>query len=145
MRISAGRLRIAKDRFQDGRRLLASGAIAKADLGQIGEEFQARRLALSERRRQALRLRSVLATQTTRLAVHRNLKRALIQEQMHSLAMEDSRLRNEGAAQVLAPRGIIASARAQVGDGVQPDQPLLNKLLGRQAAQSRWTAWTSPC
>ena len=138
MRISAGRLRTAKDRFQDGRRLLASGTIAKADLGQIEEEFQARRLALSERRRQALRLRSVLATQTTRLAVHRNLKQALIQEQMHSLAMEDSRLRNEGAAQVLAPRGgIIASARAQVGDGVQPGQPLLNKLLGRQAMQSR--------
>lgn len=141
IRISAGRLQIAKQRFQDGRRLLAAGAISNADMAQIEEELQARRLALSERHRKAQRLGSVLQTQATRLArleLNRNLKRAVIEEQLHALAMEDSRLRNEGAAQILAPRrGVVASVRVQVGDGVRPGQPLLDIVPEDQALRAR--------
>ncbi len=141
IQISAGRMQIARQRFRDGLKLLATGAITKTDLAQLEEELQARRLALSERRRQAQRLRSVLQSQATRLAqlaANRDLKQAVIAEQLHTLAMEESRLRNEGAAQVLAPRGgVVASVRVRVGDGVRPGQSLLDIVPADQALRAR--------
>ena len=128
--LSQARARIAQKRYEDGRRLVASGALPKAELVQLQEEVQARLLSLSERRGKAERLRTGMAANEARLeglAVVRDLKQASIQEQLHALAMEESRLRSEGAARLLAPRsGKIASVRVRVGDGVRPGQVLLD-------------------
>ena len=52
--------------------------------------------------------------------------------------MDEHRLRSEGAAKVLAPkRGIVASVRVDVGDGVHPGKTLLDILPEDSAVTAR--------
>ena len=135
------RVRTARQRYLDGVRLSDSGALAPAEILRLEDEMQSRLLALSERRRTADRLRASLAANAARMAqlgIARDLNTAAIREQTHALAMEESRIRGEGAHRVLAPRdGTVASVRVDAGDGVKPGQALLDivpqgsVLLGR--------------
>lgn len=130
IQLAEARMRIARQRFGDAGHLVSSGALTRTDAMRLEEELQARLLSLSERRRAADRLRSVLANNVTRLAglaVDRDLSQAAIREQSHALAMEASRIRGEGTHRVLAPRsGQVASVRVEIGDGIRPGQTLLD-------------------
>ena len=120
----------ARQRYLDGLRLADSGALAQAETVRLEEEVQSRRLALSERRRTADRLRAAVAANAARFArleIERDLNAAAVRERAHALAMEESRIRGEGAHRVLAPRdGTVVSVRVDAGDGVRPGQALLD-------------------
>ena len=135
------RARIARQRYLDGLRLADSGALAQAETGRLEDEMQSRLLLLSERCRAADRLRASLAANSVRLAqleINRDLNTAAIREQTHALAMEESRIRGEGAHRVLAPRdGMVVSVRVDAGDGVQPGQALLDIVPRGSVLQGR--------
>ncbi len=130
IRLSKANVEIAQKRRQDGQQLVSSGYLSLADLTTLEEELRMRLLSLSQRQGEAEQLQAHLATNEMRwekLAVERDLKQALIQEQLHALAMDESRLRNEGAFRYLAPRnGAVASVRVRAGDSVQPGTVLLD-------------------
>ena len=148
------RARTARQRYLDGVRLADSGALAPAETLRLEDEMQSRLLALSERRRTADRLRTSLAANAARLAqlgISRDLNTAAVREQAHALAMEESRIRGEGAHRVLATRdGTVASVRVEAGDGVQPGQALLDivptgsVLLGRLFVPSAAMGFVEP-
>ena len=148
------RARTARRRYLDGVRLADSGALAQAETLRLEDEMRSRLLALSERRRAADRLRTSLAANAARLArlgISRDLDAAAIREQAHALAMEESRIRGEGAHRVLATRdGTVASVRVEAGDGVQPGQALLDivpagsVLLGRLFVPSAAMGFVEP-
>ena len=135
------RARIARQRYLDGLRLAGSGAVARDETIRLEDDMQARLLVLSERRRAADRLRESLAANAARLAklrINRDLNTAAIREQTHALAMEESRIRGEGAHRVLAPRdGTVVSVRVDAGDGVQPGQALLDIVPPGSVLQGR--------
>jgi len=135
------RTRIARRRYLDGLRLADSGALARAETIRLEDDMQARLLVLSERRRAADRLRESLAANATRLVqlrINRDLNTAAIRDQIHALAMEESRIRGEGAHRVLAPRdGTVVSVRVDAGDGVQPGQALLDIVPAGSVLQGR--------
>ena len=135
------RARIARQRYLDGLRLADSGALARDETIRLEDDMQARLLVLSERRRAADRLRESLAANTARLVqlqINRDLDTAAIRDQIHALAMEESRIRGEGAQRVLAPRdGTVVSVRVDVGDGVQPGQALLDIVPAGSVLQGR--------
>ena len=139
--LSEAQVQIAQQRYRNGRRLLSSGALPQAGLVELEEEEQARRLSLSERRREAGRLRASLATndaRVERLTLERNLKQAAIQEQLHALAMESSRIRGEDSSRLLAPRdGLVATVRVRPGDSVRPGDILLDILPADSVLQAR--------
>ena len=130
MELAEVRAATARQRHLDGLRLADSGALAQAETVRLEEEVQARRLALSERRRTADRLRAAVAANAARFArleIERDLNAAAVRERAHALAMEESRIRGEGAHRVLAPRdGTVVSVRVDAGDGVRPGQALLD-------------------
>ena len=131
----------AQQRYLDGLHLADSGALAQAETVRLEEEIQSRQLALSERRRTAGRLRASVAASAGRFAqleINRDIKTATIREQAHALAMEESRIRGEGAHRVLAPRdGTVVSVRVDAGDGVQPGQALLDIVPPGSVLQGR--------
>ena len=135
------RARIARQRYQDSLRLAHSGALAHTETVRLEDEMQSRLLMLSERRRAADRLRASLAATSARLAhleINRDLNTAAIREQTHALAMDESRIRGEGAHRVLAPRdGKVVSVRVDAGDGVQPGQALLDIVPRDSVLQGR--------
>ena len=135
------RARIARRRYLDGLRLADSGALARDETIRLEDDMQARLLVLSERRRTADRLRESLAANAARLVqlrIKRDLNTAAIREQIHALAMEESRIRGEGAHRVLAPRdGTVVSVRVDAGDGVQPGQALLDIVPAGSVLQGR--------
>ena len=74
----------------------------------------------------------------TQLEINRDLNTAVIREQAHALAMEESRILGEGAQRVLAPRdGMVVSVRVDAGDGVQPGQALLDIVPPGSVLQGR--------
>ena len=131
----------AQQRYLDGLRLADSGALAQAEIVRLEEEIQSRQLVLSERRRTADRLRASVAASAARFAqleINRDLNTTTIREQAHALAMEESRIRGEGALRVLAPRdGTVVSVRVDAGDGVQPGQALLDIVPPGSVLQGR--------
>ena len=135
------RARIARQRYLDGVRLADSGALAPADTIRLEDDMQSRLLVLSERRRAVDRLRASLAAHAARVArleIDRDLNAATIREQDHALAMEESRIRGEGARRLLAPRdGMVVSVRVDAGDGVQPGQALLDIVSRGSVLQGR--------
>ena len=135
------RARIARQRYLDGVRLADSGALAPAETIRLEDEMRSRLLVLSERRRAADRLRASIAANAARLArlgINRDLNTTAIREQAHALAMEESRIRGEGAHRVLAPRdGVVVSVRVDTGDGVQPGQALLDIVPPGSVLQGR--------
>ena len=135
------RAQIARQRYLDGLGLADSGALAPAETIRLEDEMQTRLLVLSERRRAADRLRASLAANAARLAqleINRDLNTAAIREQAHALAMEESRIRGEGAHRVLAPRdGMVVSVRVDAGDGVQPGLVLLDIVPPGSVLQGR--------
>ncbi|MDE0372398.1 MAG: HlyD family efflux transporter periplasmic adaptor subunit [Rhodospirillales bacterium] len=135
------RARVARQRYLDGLRLADSGALARDETIQLEDDMQARLLVLSERRRGADRLRESLAANAARVAqlrISRDLNTAAIRDQIHALAMEESRIRGEGAHRVLAPRdGTVVSVRVDAGDGVQPGQALLDIVPRGSVLQGR--------
>ena len=139
--LSHVRARIARQRYQDAERLADSGALTRAETMRLEDELQTRLLVLSERSRAADRLRASLAGNVTRLAeleINRDLNTTAVREQAHALAMEESRIRGEGAHRVLAPRnGTVASVRVDAGDGAQPGQVLLDIVPPGSALQGR--------
>ena len=139
--LSHVRARIARQRYQDAERLADSGALTRAETMRLEDELQTRLLVLSERSRAADRLRVSLAGNVTRLAeleINRDLNTTAVREQAHALAMEESRIRGEGAHRVLAPRnGTVASVRVDAGDGAQPGQVLLDIVPPGSALQGR--------
>ncbi|MDE0272023.1 MAG: HlyD family efflux transporter periplasmic adaptor subunit [Gammaproteobacteria bacterium] len=141
IRFARNRVKIAQRRYRDGRRLVSEGALPQAELTQLDEERQVRLLALSERRRDVERLRHALAEagqRQQRFTIERDLKQAAIQGELHDLAMNESRLRNQAATQVLAPRsGVVASVRVRTGDAVQLGQSLLDIVPRDGALQAR--------
>lgn len=130
--LHASRLAIARRRHDDARRLQEAGALSSTDLMLLLDDVQSKELPLSEKKGEAARLRSSLAGMEDRLQHLRldaDLRRAAVREQLHALAMEESRIRGAGSARVLAPRnGIVASVRVRAGDRVQPGQTLLDIL-----------------
>ncbi len=130
MALAEARAATSRQQYLVGLQLKDSGALAPAETERLEDELQSRRLALSERRRTADRLRASIASNAARLArlgINRDLDTAAIREQAHALAMEESRIRSEGAHRVLAPRdGTVVSVRVDAGDGVQPGQALLD-------------------
>ena len=139
--LSHVRARIARQRYQDAERLADSGALTRAETMRLEDELQTRLLVLSERSRAADRLRASLAGNVTRLAeleINRDLNTTAVREQAHALAMEESRIRGEGAHRVLAPRnGTVASVRVDAGDGAQPGQVLLDIVPPGSVLQGR--------
>ena len=137
-RVRAG---IARQRYLNGLRLAESGALSRDDTIRLEDEMRSRQLALSERRRAADRLRESLAANAARLVqleINRDLGTAALREQTHALAMEESRIRGEGAHRVLAPReGTVVSVRVDAGDGVQPGQALLDIVPPGSALHGR--------
>ena len=135
------RARIARQRYLDSVRLADSGALAPADTSRLEDDMQSRLLVLSERRRTADRLHASLSAHTTRMAqleIDRDLNVAVIREQDHALAMEESRILGEGAHRLLAPRdGVVVSVRVDAGDGVQPGQALLDIVPQGSVLQGR--------
>ncbi len=144
--LHASRLAIARQRHDDARRLQEAGALSSTDLMLLLDDVRSRELPLSEKRGAAQHLRSSLVDMEDRLEQLRldaDLRRAGVREQIHALAMEESRIRGAGAARVLAPRdGVVASVRVRAGDRVQPGQTLLDilpddgRLLARLFAPS---------
>ena len=130
--LHASRLAIARRRHDDARRLREAGALSSTDLMLLLDDVQSKELPLSEKRGEAVRLRSSLVDMEDHLEQLRldaDLRRTAVREQLHALAMEESRIRGAGAARVLAPRdGVVASVRVRAGDRVQPGQTLLDIL-----------------
>ena len=128
--LSETRLRIVEQRYRDAQRLLVVGALSRSDVLRLEDEVQTRRLAVSERRRAADRLRAAVevnATRRAQLFIDLDLNRATIRERIHALAVEESRVRSEGMRRVLAPRaGTVASIRVGVGDTVRPGYAMLD-------------------
>ena len=139
--MSQSRLDISEQRHRDGKKLVVSGAMSQAELVLLEDEIQSRKLSLSERLREAERLQADLLvneTRLARLAVERDLQQTGIQEQKHTLAMEESRVRVEGMTRVLAPRsGTVASLQVEAGDGVRSGQVLLDIVPGDSVLQAR--------
>lgn len=139
--LTRARERIARQRYLNGLRLADTGALSRDDTIRLEDEMRSRQLALSERRRSADRLRESLAAAAARLVqleINRDLGTAALREQTHALAMEESRIRGEGAHRVLAPRdGTVASVRVDAGDGVQPGQALLDIVPPGSALHGR--------
>ena len=144
--LHASRLAIARRRHDDARRLREAGALSSTDLMLLLDDVRSKELPLSEKRGEAERLRSSLADMENRLEQLRldaGLRRTAVREQLHALAMEESRIRGAGAARVLAQRdGVVASVRVRAGDRVAPGQTLLDilpddgRLLARLFAPS---------
>ena len=139
--LTRARARIARQRYQNGLRLADTGALSRDDTIRLEDEMRSRQLALSERRRAADRLRESLAVTAARLVqleINRDLGTAALREQTHALAMEESRIRGEGAHRVLAPRdGRVVSVRVDAGNGVQPGQALLDIVPAGSALRGR--------
>ena len=133
------RARIARQRYLDRP---ASGRLRRTGAGRhdiaLKTTCRSRLLVLSERRRTADRLHAnpslpmppgwfnwrSTGTSTRRPSASK----------IHALAMEESRIRGEGAHRVLAPRdGTVVSVRVDAGDGVQPGQALSGYCSGRAA------------
>lgn len=135
------RLATARRRHRDGQRLAADGSLAEADVLALADEVDARRLIASEKEREANRIRSVLADgddRLRRLDLDAERDRLALSERIHDLAMEESRIRGQETARVLAPRdGIVASVRAGVGDRLQPGALLLDIVPEDGVLQAR--------
>ena len=137
----------ARQRLQAGRRLLAAGLLAKADVMALEDEMNARSLAVSETRSQVDRAAFALATASERLgklSVTRARERAEMAGRMHALAMEESRIRGQGAARVLAPRdGVAVSVRVGEGYQLRPGDGLLDIVPGNSPWRVRLFAASS--
>ena len=124
------RLTNARQRHDDGRRLFKVGSLAEADVVALADEVDARALNMSEKEREAGQRRFVLETGAQRLQeleLDAERQAITISEQIHDLAMEESRIRVQGETRVLAPRdGVVASVRVMSGDRLQPGAPLLD-------------------
>ena len=152
--ISEAQLRISRKRYRDGERLASSGALSQAELVELEVAELSRRLSLSERQRDAERLQANLAANDAylkQLIVERDLKQASIREQLHSLAIDESRTRGAGASSFLAPRsGVVASVRVRPGDSVRPGDILLDivpedgEIQARLFAQSTAMGFVEP-
>ena len=131
------RLDTARKRFDDSRNLQASGLLSGEDIAVLRDEVAARSLSVSEKERQADRVRSLLETADIRLrklSVDTRREQAMIAGQIHALAMEESRVQAQGAARVLAPRGgVVASVQAKAGDQLQPGDMLLDIVPENQS------------
>lgn len=130
--LHGGRLRIAKRRLEDAQRLVAANVLAASDVSTLADGVRALALPLAENRRATARIQSSLAAAVGRrahLALELQADQAAVRERLHSLAMEEHRLRGQSAARVLAPRaGVVASVRVGTGDRVTPGQRLLDIL-----------------
>ena len=126
------RLNIARRRHEDALQLHAASVLPSTDVLTLLDAVKSQELPLSEKKREAERLRSSLADMENRLQHLRigvKLRQVAVREQLHALAMEESRIRGVGSARVLAPRkGVVASVRVREGDRVQPGQTLLDIL-----------------
>ena len=141
------RLDTATSRLNDSQRLRASGLMSEQDIASLKDEVAARSLSVSENERQRDRIRSLLATADIRLRklhVDTQREQAMIDGQIHALAMEESRVQAQGAARVLAPKdGIVASVRAKAGDQLRPGDVLLDIVPGDQSLRARLFARSS--
>ena len=139
--LSEARVQLAEQRRDDAERLVQVGALAAEDLARLEEDVQSRRVVLSERKRASERLSWDLDAKGTRaagMAVDRAMSKNILLEKLHALAMDEHRLRGEGAAKVLAPkRGIVASVRVGDGDAVHPGMTLLDILPEESALTAR--------
>lgn len=114
------RLGISQRQHQDGLRLKASGALADANLLDLADRVESRSALLASTQRELARVRSgqdMRRQQYVRLALDREETRTTVLEQLHSVAMEEARIRVRDSTHVLAPRsGRIASVRVAAGD-----------------------------
>ena len=126
----SARLAIARQRYQDGQRLKESGALSESDALELADQVQSLASLVVAPQRNIARLRTVLDThdeRILRLELNRKRDEARIQEQLYTLAMEESRLRVRNSANILAPRaGRVASVRGNPGDWLRPGDPLLD-------------------
>ena len=135
------RLAVAEQRLADGRRLFEGGALAATDVASLFDGVRSLAIPLAEKERVLASKRWLLAgmeDQRQRLTLDLQRNQAAIRERRHDLAMEEYRIRGEGAARVLAPRaGVVASVRAHAGDRVAPGRPLLDILPKDAVLQAR--------
>lgn len=135
------RLGVAEQRLADGRRLFEGGALAATDVASLFDGVRALAIPIAEKERLLAGKRWLLAgteDQRQRLTMDLQRNQAAIRERRHDLAMEEYRIRGEGAARVLAPRaGVVASVRAGTGDRVAPGRTLLDILPVDAVLQAR--------
>ena len=141
LELHRGRLHSAEQRFDDGQRLSARGALAAADVRDLLDGVRALAVRVAEKERTAGGIRSSLTgveERRSRLALGLAASRAGIRERLHDLAIQEHRIRGEGAARVLAPRaGVVASVRIRAGDRVTPGRWLLDILPHDAVLQAR--------
>lgn len=140
-------LETARKRLEKNRWLNVSGLLSDENIMTLQDEVASHSLGVSGKEREAERLRSILNTSDMRLrklSVDAQREQAIIAGQIHALAMEESRIRVQGAARVLAPRdGVVASIRVRAGDQLQPGDVLLDIVPETRSLQARLFARSS--
>lgn len=140
-------LETARKRLEKSRRLNASGLLSEENIMSLQDEVASRSLSVSGKEREAERLRSILKTadmRLRRLSVDAQREQATVAGQIHALAMEESRIRAQGAARVLSPRdGVVASIRVRAGDQLRPGDVLLDIVPQTRSMQARLFARSS--
>lgn len=128
--LSESRRDIAFTRFGRSQQLAERQALSQNDLASLEEELQLRSLAVSEKRRDLQAARLSVETDEQRLVrseLDLELRLAEIEGQLHALAAERARVRDEGSSLILAPRsGRVAAMWVRPGDSLTPGQHLLD-------------------
>lgn len=143
----SARLAIARQRYRDGQRLKASGALSESDLLELADRVQSLSSMVVAPQRELARHQTILDTheqRLLRLELNRERDEATILDHLHALAMEESRLRARNAAGVLAPRaGRVASVLGNPGDWLSPGDPLLDIVPEGSGLKARLYATSS--
>ena len=128
--LAESRRDIALKRFERGRKLVENHALSQDDLASLQEDVQLRSLAVSEKRRNLRAVHLSVEGDEQRLArseLELELKLTEIEGQLHALAAEEARVRDEGSSLILAPRsGRVAAIWVRPGDSLTPGQHLLD-------------------
>ena len=128
LKLHRSRLALATERYENARRLVRSGVVARTQLLDATEELQARLLAVAAQERVRDELRSAIKTagiEADRLALDHLMEQARLREEVHRLVAQQSQVQAEQSGLVLAPRqGVVASVRVRDGDWVLAGMPL---------------------
>lgn len=125
-------LALAAARFGRAQQLRGSNALSHAALLELAEELAGRTAALAMKRGTLLGLLAELDSMASELRRAKEAKEerlAAIEQEMQSLFMEETRIRNEHMTIVMAPRsGTASSIRVEAGDWIQRGDALLDIL-----------------
>lgn len=141
------RVAIANRRLVQARVLLRRGGLSESDVITLADDLESRKSTLALKGRE---LEQLQAQRFTRLHLMGEAEaswtatQAALADQLHTLSMEDTRVRSDLQVHVLAPKnGRVSSLRIEVGDWIEVGDVIVDvipedaELIARLSVSSR--------